>query len=484
VLFGLEGLKQFNGIAMRGSRWIFSKYATGKNAITLCDSFNLYAASLDTIADKLGMEKLPGFGVDHCIRDCEITYELVDFFQNFVNGEGGQLQLTLPATALDLWRRQFWTGPGWKAVFPSTLAAFSDAYYGGRTECLQIGDLGEGPWTMLDFNSAYTFVQSWVPLPTISTLSLGRFDLSKEGASHCRVRQRTYLPVLPVRHRGKLKFPNGEFTGTWTNNELRYGVEIGAVEIVEGYWTWGTHDAEPYLADFAKHFYKLRKSGDSPLFEKACKLIPNAVYGKFAQSNIIEDFDRETGDFHRVEGQWPLQTNYIWSAIITAEARIMLHRETVQRDAKYMDTDSGLVRGDFTHETDEALGAFSFEGIWERAVVYLPKVYMFADEILDNYSPNIKMKLKAKGVPAKEYKHVVNMKETVRHFQFDYMTHGRAEWERPPRIKEAIRRGLKPGKWIGTTKTMRGRYDKRYVFPDGTTLPWEYDGEIMRPPSI
>jgi len=58
---------------------------------------------------------------------------------------------------------------------------------------------------------------------------LGLSDLGLIGFFKCEVKapEGLNLPVLPIKHNGKLTFPLGTFTGTWATVELAEAINIG-----------------------------------------------------------------------------------------------------------------------------------------------------------------------------------------------------------------------------------------------------------------
>lgn len=119
-----------------------------KYSITFTDTLNLYPASLEEVGRTIGMEKLAKkFGLDRAnldrydfetvlkynVRDTQITASAVIIREKIVNELGGQLRLTNPSTAMDLFRRKF-LKYGIKKP-PKILRDYiRKAYFGGRTE--------------------------------------------------------------------------------------------------------------------------------------------------------------------------------------------------------------------------------------------------------------------------------------------------------------------------------------------------------------
>jgi hypothetical protein len=135
----------------------------------------------------------------------------------------------------------------------------------------------------------------------------------------------------------------------------------------------------------------------------------------------------------------------------------------------YCDTDSIFITGGKwpkSHQTE--LGALKHEGDLSYFHAYLPKVY--------TYEMGGKREFKAKGVPYGERER--------------FMVHGIAEYRKPMKVREALRRtsiqtdqpvelGIPAiNAWISIEKQMGGNYTKRKVLKDGSTKPlWLKGGD-------
>lgn len=120
--------------------------------IIFADTLNLYPSSLEKVGKLLGMEKLENkLGLDRAnlkkaieegkwelvlkynIRDTQITATAVIVREKVINSLGGQLRLTNPSTAMDLFRRRFL-----KVDIKRPGQRLKDfvrrSYFGGRTE--------------------------------------------------------------------------------------------------------------------------------------------------------------------------------------------------------------------------------------------------------------------------------------------------------------------------------------------------------------
>jgi len=123
-----------------------------KKVITFTDTLNLYPASLEEVGETIGLIKLEKeLGLDRSaldraieegryedvlkynVRDTQITANAVIIREEVVNQLGGQLRLTNPSTAMDLFRRRF-LKKGIKKPSRQLRDFIRKSYFGGRTE--------------------------------------------------------------------------------------------------------------------------------------------------------------------------------------------------------------------------------------------------------------------------------------------------------------------------------------------------------------
>ncbi|MBT9131417.1 MAG: hypothetical protein DDT41_01723 [candidate division WS2 bacterium] len=278
------------------------------------------------------------------------------------------------------------------------------------------------------------------------------------GIYHCRIKtpDNLYIPILPLRIGGKLKFPLGKFSGYWTSLELQEALKIG-YEILEVYDFILYKKAKPCFQDYADFIWKKRDEyrvkGNEGM-EKMIKRLGNALYGKFAQRNgnnyfgRLKDYPKQLPEgvkiFEYNQEWWVVVDNKetpakfefpVISVFITAYARLKLFKamELNKNSLIYCDTDSlKLTKPAKGIKIGEGLGEWSFlgEGL---TTFYRPKFY-------GN---------KVKGVP----KTATLVEETDEYKEFSF--------SKPLREREAIKRGLIPNQWREVTKVCSFLDDKR-----------------------
>jgi len=218
-----------------------------------------------------------------------------------------------------------WFGPGqaaqaWlkgRAITTETLAecvpkevleAARASYYGGWFEIMAHG-LIPGDTHEYDINSAYPYVISGLPClehgEWIQGSSQGRMTLvyAKVQGSD------PYIGTMLHRDKdGNIYRPHATEGWYWLH-ELEAARKAGLINTMEigDSWSYMPCDCKPPLIE-VEEIYKLRqKVGKKTPLGIACKLVPNSLYGKFAQS---------VGN--------PMFGNAVYASLITAGCRTLI----------------------------------------------------------------------------------------------------------------------------------------------------------------
>lgn len=466
----------------------------GRHRVYLADSSGMWAGlSLSRIADEVRLPRLPapeslvrrgpgsggdpsyrgteGIGVqDFTLQESQIVRGAMDLLQEEIQNLGGALKSTLPATAMDLFRRrylddEYWTPFHYRNEFARR------AYYGGRCEPFALG------WwdcvNIYDFNSHYPaqMVGRDFPNPntTIGPRQPGKLPwiLDYEGCSDCTVDvpHRKY-PPLPYRVGWQVFYPVGVFRGTWCHNELRYAVSQG-VRIREVHATLYSEDTVSPFDDYVTDLWEKRKVLKAQGSPRALiyKLLLNSLSGKFGQRvegglRELETMDAYERGGHRLGVEFlelrrmiyakvPVPTTRIpdyiivpWAAYITAYARIELHKQMLEAPGPvlYVDTDSIMCFSDL--ETGDRLGDLSLQAKGAIVDLIAPKMYDLVFETGER-SPV------AKGVPTS--------------LAGEYCTYKEIEYWKALNWCEAARMKLDPSVWVQVKKrAMLDRPKRRY----------------------
>lgn len=180
----------------------------------------------------------------YCGQDAVVLYRGLEAFHKIVEDLGGEVGITAPSTAMNLFRRIYLKDEGWierSAHFPDcdgTCKACTRrecegechgclhdfvrlGYYGGRTEVFERRSLDKR-LKYFDINSSYP-ASMMHPMPagkavfpkSTSLELFFEFRKSHIGFVECEVEipKSCKIPPLPLRHGAKLIFPTGKIKG-------------------------------------------------------------------------------------------------------------------------------------------------------------------------------------------------------------------------------------------------------------------------------
>jgi hypothetical protein len=487
-------------VLLIGSRIIS---VTLKNGIKCLDLFNhTMMGSLENWIEYLDMTKKYGIykaklgdkttlsgKYERVMNDAKATYYLGEFIQDFYLNECSvPLKLTVGANALKIFTTQYFND-----IWIRTDDFYSNyerkAYYGGRVETFQRGELTAYSY---DINSTYVSIMRDCLLPDCNTVRYAstnknaKDDLGDDlnnhlSIIHCRVLvpDTLKIPVLPVRIDGKLKFPVGSFDGYWCGIELIEAIKQGC-KILQIYDYVYYLNSKHYFREFAEWVWNKRveytQKGNVGMRDMV-KRVGNALYGKFAERNgdeitcrvseypdkIVEGSDifeyhgelwiRTKGKLSPSEHEFPCI-----SAFITSYARIKLYKGIIANKESIIYCDTDCIKCTSPAKNipiGDNLGEWKFEGRHDL-IFYRSKFY--GD--------------KHKGVP-KNAGIVCTMDKK------QYYTHHKIpefmqfSFETPIREKTAMRRNLTPNVWLTQVKTLMLADDKR-VWHNKISYPIKY----------
>ena len=447
------------------------------------NTLNHWKISVKGMGEYLGLKKLKMDvnDIKYCKRDCKITFRFVSKMYNIYESLGCEnVNSTMPSTIFNLWREKY-NNIKLRKIPKDILQIFKKAYYGGRTECFFIGDFKK-PVKTVDVNSLYPYeMLKKYPQPFIYHRE---YKLNSMGLTWCKVKCNMQLPILPFRWTDKKKvtkliFPNGIFSGWWTNAELKYASSFKGFKILKVYDSY-TFDVECYpFKKFILSLYEIKKNGakhKDKIMEKGAKLGMCSLYGKFAQGNnrsyvmsrknFLNTYNKLNIDrvnayddictFNK-PGEYPLHVNMIWSIYTTAYARIHMHEIMVQilkvgGVLIYTDTDSIMYhyKGELKSIIiSDKLGDFKDTGTFDGITIKLPKMYCLY--------VNNKYKYVVKGIGKK--------------YQKKFFNNGVVTYKKPIKFRESLRRNLEGNLWLNHTKHLLYTYNKGIVHPGGKVTP-------------
>jgi len=496
-----------------GSAAVLVTIKKGRAKWTFADSFFLLRDSLANIGKWIGVQKLDNqvifdesasaFNelVTYNERDCVVLYQAIEALQTQLLRLGGQLQATLAACAMALFRRVHL-----KHTIETSAALnllFAEAYFASRVEVYR-REAKEANY--YDVNSSFPFSMS-KPQPG-SLLGMSSNIPTSPGKLYIakcdvEVRADCYLPPLPYRSPdSRILFPTGRWSGMFDCEDIELLLEtgLGSISNIEQVWYF-----EPFneLADYVAVLYELKRDADKRLNEgdasatfarQVYKLLLNALYGKFGERTIKRKILINPADTHCnhsprhaddscvrmiIPGVWEMSeevdivhAHLPISIHTTASSRAVLYRPMSEcSEIYYCDTDSISCAPSDTLDTPHdrrcsspscagcLLGGMKLEKQIEDCEWLAPKLYSYKDK------GSGKRHVKSKGFSRLSYEQFVDLKE------------GRdIKYERMARIRETMRFGDMKPRDIKISKRLIGASPKRCPLRGGQdTRPWSVE---------
>jgi len=469
----------------------------GNRLFKLCSTTNYFDTSVKELGKMVGIEKKEvNFTIaskevlkEYCHRDVEIIKTTMEeYFQLIVKHDLGNFAYTRASQAFRAFRHRFMTT---KILFhdnKNVKALERSAYYGGRTECFEIGKIKGGPFLTLDINSMYPFLMRTLPVPVelVSVMDNVPSEYVEERLNKWSVVAEvvvdTEIPLYPIRENNKLVFPVGSFKTFVCSHSMREAIKRGHLREIKKV---AFYRQAIVFRDYVDYFFSLRgeyKQSHNSILDRFCKIMLNSLYGKFGQKKpILEMFDSFEGEsyyrqeiYNLVKGiremEYKLFNTLIIesgetdgdksfcavSAHITDSARILLWHiiEGIGvENVLYCDTDSIKIRSSdlnkVKHLIDEfELGALKIEEKFKTFEILGPKTY-----ITDT-------KRVMKGVPVSA--------ELLNHYRYRYDT-----WLRQTsHLKRGIERYYIKR---DTIKQITSEYDKGIVTCTGKIIPFRLE---------
>jgi hypothetical protein len=499
------GTKYWNDMQLvwRGSDLITISYKLPgkKGSIRFLDTFNYVGFSVAKLGSIIGVNKLIkpeyiGERKSNTIKelnefikynkyDCKISCDFMYFLQKGINQSGGQLKLTIASSSLDTWRRSYMIGKLVKEQFTLQDDKIKEfihkGYYGGRTEVFVRGTLYN--MNYYDINSLYpSQMMKELPNPNsvfVPIIKSNENIIKYMGVTECLVEVPSNMkfPILPYRDKitKKLIFPTGTIKGVWNHNELNYAI-VNGCKIIKIYkQLCYKHTFKPFN-DYVTYLYnrRLEYKKQNNSMELVVKLLMNSLYGKWAQNkrinttitdiNLLSGQDKVNALLHK---PGDIKDNYliesytedfdgvfafpILSSYISSYARVILHQYLTKYNGVYCDTDS-IVTSEVI-PTSNKLGEMKLESHLQKCIFVKPKMYYMQES-------SGKEIIKMKGVNKpniQDFNSVMNG-EKVQKIKFS-------------KIKESVRRRIKPNTVLQIEKSINIQDDKRVWINDITSIP-------------
>ena len=278
------------------------------SSIVFLDSMNWFVESLEKTGKRIGIPKMH---VDfekcseselsvYCKNDVRIEKENFALFIRFLTENRiARLCYTQGSTAMAAYLARHYKTPIWIHNNSEAIDLERAAYKGGRVEAFHLGNVGAGPFTVVDVNSLYPFVMrqyeypckylAQVHYPTLPQLQ----DYVRKYAVIAEVVIQTPLPVYPIRTERTL-FPIGNFRACLCTPELQHATDNGhIVSIVHAV----LYDKADLFSTYVNSLYAMRiafKKEGNEAYVELCKKLMNTLYGKFGQK--AEDWEKIAED--------------------------------------------------------------------------------------------------------------------------------------------------------------------------------------------
>ncbi|KKN35904.1 hypothetical protein LCGC14_0779080 [marine sediment metagenome] len=274
----------------------------GRQSLVILDSLQLLPVGIAALGQMLGHPKdtMPAFDVDdetwfaYCRRDVEVLAQAMHTYRTFVaaNDLGGMAKTTA-GQAFRAFRHRFMTEDIEIHEDAEALKLERDAYYGGRTECFQMGRLTGDEFYIYDVRSMYPSVmsQGLYPVQLIAyaeNTSVKRLRmLVKRYHLIADVDLDTPEPVYPMRYNKRLVFATGVFRTALQGVELEHALDN---DRVRNCYRSAVYFKVPVFTDYVNTMYGLRlqyaNEGNEP-FVFLTKRLLNSLYGKFGQRGFV-----------------------------------------------------------------------------------------------------------------------------------------------------------------------------------------------------
>lgn len=294
--------------------WRFRK---GTTTLLFIDNMNYFQTSLEVLGESLGIKKLSMPGdkdpilswITYCKRDVEILLQAWQTWLNFLDtNDLGSFGYTIASQALNAFRHRFM--PVRIGIHTSQKATAIErvSYRGGRNECFRLGEYHGNEFYLLDVNAMYPYVMDLYDYPCnlVSTgcdLPLDQaFNFIKDYCLIAECDVSTKEACYGIKHKGKLLFPVGEFTVTLTSQEIRKGIAAKTIKEIHNF---ALYEKSKLFSEYVRFFYTQRlqfEDSHSVAYAYLCKIMLNALYGKFGQKS--EDWDFVCNDPTRLYDWW------------------------------------------------------------------------------------------------------------------------------------------------------------------------------------
>jgi hypothetical protein len=480
---------------LSGSKAIFMKtWPHGRKhpSIAFSDSLRLLPYSLKDLSKSFGvtmkidlsgklpeqiLDEDPALYFEYLRADCVSLAEILNKFHYLINTEIvniDHLKFTIASLAKKIFCTGFLPEPIVVPWAKEQKELERKSYHGGMVFCPK--DISVPMAYVYDVNSMYASIMKDIILPVNSTGTWTHEYRGKLGIYHGFFTQ-PENGVNPICYdlNGKQVY-QGE--GNLTSYEIDYLISLGgSFTCIEGIeYIFTGKPFEKYVTVLWGIRRKAQKEGQTAL-ELIVKLLMNSLYGKFGQKEVgqsvkllrpdeVQDLMKKgvkvtplRFDLYTVETRSYVDHTFVAIAsMITAQARIMLHKAIQANRATflYADTDSIFISGEPVGiPIGTELGEWKLEKEGPFSTIGRKSYTMYNEMTKPGKSPLVN---RCKGASLKETDpatFALNVKEITEGVRESMII----KFTSPPTVKEVFR-GSTPGLFLPRTKRIRSTSDE------------------------
>lgn len=447
----------------------FAFMRMGQRRVILVDSFSWFRCSLAKAADLVcphlpKLERVEGLGdkffkrtdtafVEYAMRDAEVAYHLGKAIDAMHKEYDLSQSVSVADMAARIFRHHFIEDAISRTGDEITKAALF-SYHGGKNNMLaDAAPAWHRPVTSYDISSAYPYAMTQLPSFTKANCfgSVRVFrprSISVPDIGVYRVSGSIADCAWPSLFAHDFKALRGKFSDVWVHGyELNEALRSDEVKLSKICGFIYDVDRDPgnetSFSKFVKTFYALKAAAPTPTHRFLYKVILNSISGKFIQTREVE---LERGGHHVMERQASGLFHPFIASSITAHTRATIHKMEHHANALHTATDGifapGKVRNGFDFAPAKGLGSITAEAEGELCLLR-GKCYVLHTKDEVGYKSFCRSgwhvaKLAMHGFQGspKQFEELI------------FSDRRKYQVERPYRLREALKSGYTPNKFV------------------------------------
>ena len=447
----------------------FAYLRNGSRTVVLVDSFSWFRCSLAKAADIVcpnlpKLERIDGLGekvftrrdtdfVAYAMRDAEVAYHLGKAVDAMHREYELSQSVSIADMAARIFRGHFIDDPIARTGDEITKAALF-SYHGGKNNMLaDAAPAWHRPVTSYDISSAYPYAMTLLPSFSKANCfgSVRVFPARSPQVPPIgiyRVSGSTDDCAWPSLYGHDFKALRGKFSDVWVHGfELNEALRTGEVKPskILGYIYDVDRDPgnQTSFSKFVETFYALKSSAKTPTHRFLYKVVLNSISGKFIQTREVE---LRRGARRVLERQAAGLFHPFIASTITAHTRATIHQMEHHANALHTATDGifapGKVRNGFDFAPAKGLGSITAEAEGELCLLR-GKCYILHTKDKSGYKSFCRdgynvAKLAMHGFQGspKQFEELI------------FSDRRKYSVERPYRLREALKAGYTPNKFV------------------------------------